>query len=69
MTLASDVLVLGAAFSFIGVVLKSFLPHAKDYLPVPMRATLGGTKRCVGEDGGLCSEDTINEHGSLNVAR
>lgn len=48
-TLASDVLVLGAAFSIVGFVLRSLLSQYKQYLPAPIEATLGDTQSCFGE--------------------
>ena len=53
MTLASDVLVLGAALSIIGVVLRSLLSQHKQYLPAPIYASIGNTQSCVREDGDM----------------
>ena len=49
-TLASDVLVLGAAVSVAGVGLKSFGVSYKDKLSTPVNATLGGSDSCAEED-------------------
>ncbi|KAL2054181.1 hypothetical protein ABVK25_005720 [Lepraria finkii] len=49
-TLASDVLVLGAAVSVARVGLKSFGVSYKDKLSTPVNATLGGSDSCAEED-------------------
>ena len=40
-TLASDVLVLGAAASVIAIILRYFLSQHKEYLPAPINAIIG----------------------------
>ena len=50
MTLVSDVLILGAAVSIVAIVLISLLSQYKEYLPAPIKATLGGTQSCADED-------------------
>ena len=49
-TLASDVLILGAAVSVAGVGLKSLSAQYKNKMPAPFKATLGGTESCVEDD-------------------
>ena len=49
-TLASDVLVLGAAISVAGVGLKSLSAQYKHKMPAPIKATLGGAESCVEDD-------------------
>ena len=50
MTLISDVLVLGAAVSIVGIVLGYFLTQYKQYLPASIEATFDGTQSHVRED-------------------
>lgn len=49
-TLASDVLVLGAAVSVAGVGFKSLSAQYKNKMSSPIKATLGGAESCVGDD-------------------
>ena len=49
-TLASDVLVLGAAVSVAGVGLKSFGALYRDKVSTPVKATLGGSDSCAEDD-------------------
>lgn len=50
MTLASDVLVLGAAVSVAGVGLKSLSSQYSKSVPVPIKSTLGGTQSLAEDD-------------------
>lgn len=52
-TLASDVVVLGAAVSIAGVVLKSLSSKCRNDLPTPIEAALGSSQNYVGEDDDL----------------
>ena len=50
MTLASDVVVLGAAVSVAGVGLKSLSSQYRKVMPAPVRAALGGAESCIEDD-------------------
>ena len=52
-TLASDVLVLGAAVSVAGVGLKSISAQYKKSYSTPVKATLGGYESCLEDDDDL----------------
>ncbi|KAK4693337.1 hypothetical protein P7C71_g4044, partial [Lecanoromycetidae sp. Uapishka_2] len=50
MTLASDVVVLGAAVGVAGVGLKSLSSKYKGFMPTPVKAALGGAESCYEDD-------------------
>ena len=49
-TLASDILVLGAAFSFVAVVSKYLWSQYRSYLPAPIKATINGVRSYTAKD-------------------
>ena len=50
-TLASDIFVLGAALSIVGVVLTSLLLQNAKYLPIPIKITIRSTRSDTKESG------------------
>ena len=49
-TLASDILVLGAAFSFVAVVFKHLWSQYRNYLPATINTTIDGIRSYTGKD-------------------
>lgn len=49
-TLASDILVLGAAFSFVAVVFKYLWSQYRNYIPTTINTTIDGIRSNTGKD-------------------
>ena len=52
-TLASDILILGAAVSIVAIVLRYFLYQKRESLPASINAIIGDIRSDTGKDDGL----------------